>query len=66
MFQVPQAIALGTWNLFDYITNLIERIKQYTFVFAVLAVWVEVWYVLCTTKVLQLELFVFRYKTRKK
>ena len=33
MFQVPWAIALGTWNLFDYIGNLIERIKQYTFVF---------------------------------
>ena len=66
MFQVPQAIALGTWNLFDYIANLIERIKQYTFVFAVLAVWVEVWYVLCTTKVLQFKMLVFRYKTRKK
>ena len=66
MFQVPQAIAFGTWNLFDYIANFIERIKQYRFVLAVLAVWVEVWYVLCTTKVLQLKLFIFRYKTRKK
>ena len=66
MFQVPQDIALRTWNLFDHIANLIERIKQYTFVFAVLAVWVEVWYVLCTTKVLQFKMLVFRYKTRKK
>ena len=66
MFQVPRAIALGTWNLFYYIPNSIERIKQYTLIFAVLAVWVEVWYFLCTTKVLQFELLVFRYKTRKK
>ena len=66
MFHVPRAIALGTWNLFYYIENLIEGIKQYIFVFAILAVWVEVWYFLCTTKVLQFELLVFRYKTRKK
>ena len=66
MFHVPRAMALGTWNLFYYIGNSIERIKQYTLDFSILAVWVEVWYVLCTTKVLQFELLVFRYKTRKK
>ena len=66
MFQVPWAAALSMWNLFDYIENLNDQIKQYTFVFAILALWVEVWYVLCTTKVLQFKMLVFRYKTRKK
>ena len=55
MFQVPWAIALGTWNIF---------LHTHTVFFAVLTVWVGVWDVLCTSKVLYYKMLVFRYKTR--